>query len=131
MRKYLKYVLLAGALFVIFSMGRNVLNLLEKGKAIDEARVRVEELKGEEKALLETKERIGTDQFIEREAREKLGLAKPGETVVVLPDEEVLQKLAPRIEEETLPEELPIWRRWVELFFKVSRVGFEPTTAGL
>lgn len=99
-------------------MGRNILNLLEKGKAIDEARVRVEELKGEENALLETKESIGTDQFIEKEAREKLGLAKPGETVVVLPDEEVLQKLAPGIEEETLPEKLPVWRRWVELFFR-------------
>lgn len=118
MRKYLGYILLAGALFVIFSIGRTTLGLLEKGKALDEAGVMVEELKREQEELLKTKEKIESDEFIEKEARERLGLAKEGETVVVLPEEEILKKLAPKLEPDAFPEELPIWKRWVEIFFR-------------
>lgn len=118
MKKYLRYILFIGILFVIFSMGRVTLGLIGKGKTLDEAKDRVERLKKEQEDLLKTKEKIESDEFIEKEAREKLGLAKPGETVVVLPDQETLKKLAPKLEEETFPEELPIWRRWVEMFFR-------------
>lgn len=118
MKKYLRYILLAAALFVIFSMGRTVWGLLQKEKAIDEVKARVEALKKEQEELLKTKEKMESDEFIEREARERLGLAKPGETVVVPPDEEALRKFAPKTEPETFPEELPIWKRWVELFFR-------------
>lgn len=118
MKKYLRYILFIGILFVIFSMGRVTLGLIGKGKALDEAKDRVERLKKEQEDLLKTKEKIESDEFIEKEAREKLGLAKPGETVAVLPDQETLKKLAPKLEEETFPEEFPIWRRWVEMFFK-------------
>lgn len=118
MKKYLRYILLAAALFVIISMGRTVWGLLQKEKAIDEARERVEALKKEQEKLLETKEKIESDEFIEREAREKLGLAKPGEAIAVPPDEETLRKFAPKTEPESFPEELPIWKRWVELFFR-------------
>ncbi|MBI2007373.1 MAG: septum formation initiator family protein [Candidatus Blackburnbacteria bacterium] len=118
MKKYLRYILFAGVLFVIFSMGRATLSFLERGKAIDRAKERVEELKKEQEELLKTKEKVESDEFIEKEAREKLGLAKPGETVVVLPDEDILRRLAPKLESESFPEELPIWKRWVEMFFK-------------
>lgn len=54
--------------------------------------------------------------FIEREVRNKLGLAREGEAVVVLPDSDTLKKLAPQIptQTETLPD--PIWRKWLKLF---------------
>lgn len=54
--------------------------------------------------------------FIEKELRDKLGLVKEGEVVVVLPDEETLKKFAPNleIEEETLPD--PNWKKWMKLF---------------
>lgn len=55
-------------------------------------------------------------EFIEKEIRDKLGLVKEGETVVVLPDEETLRKLAPKVgsEEDILPD--PNWKRWLKLF---------------
>ena len=41
---------------------------------------------------------------------------KDGETIVVLPEEETLRKMAPRFEreEEVLPD--PTWKKWVKLF---------------
>jgi hypothetical protein len=55
--------------------------------------------------------------FIEKQIRNKLGLVKPGEAIVVLPDAEILKKMAPQIiaEEDVLPD--PNWKKWEKLFF--------------
>lgn len=55
--------------------------------------------------------------FIEKAVRDKLGLGKAGEAMVVLPDDEVLRKLAPQMpaEVDTLPD--PNWVKWKKLFF--------------
>ncbi len=54
--------------------------------------------------------------FIEKQVRDKLGLGREGEAVVVLPDAETLKKLAPQVpvEAENLPD--PNWRKWLHLF---------------
>ncbi len=55
--------------------------------------------------------------FVEKQVRDKLGLAKPDEAIVVLPDEDTLRKLAPQnsSENNSLPD--PNWKRWEKLFF--------------
>ena len=55
--------------------------------------------------------------FIEQDIRNKLGLGKAGEAIVVLPDDETLRKLAPQmpVEVDTLPD--PNWLKWEKLFF--------------
>ena len=55
--------------------------------------------------------------FIEKQVRDKLGLGKEGEAIVVLPDAEVLRKLAPQRQSEVdiLPD--PNWKKWAKLFF--------------
>lgn len=117
MRRYSKYILLIVSLFLVAAAARNTLGLLRRGDQIKEAEEKVRELEEEQARLLEVKEGVESEEFIEREAREKLGLAKPGETVVVLPPEDVLLRLAPKIEEETFIESLPIWKRWARMFF--------------
>jgi len=60
--------------------------------------------------------KVQSDAFLEKQLRDKLGLAKEGETVVVLPDKEALKGLVPPLpeEENILPK--PIWQRWLDLF---------------
>lgn len=55
--------------------------------------------------------------YIEAEIRNKLGLVKSGEAIVVLPDVETLKKLAPpeALDQEALPD--PNWKKWAHLFF--------------
>lgn len=57
-----------------------------------------------------------SQDFIEKQIRDKLGLVQSGESIVVLPDEETLRKLAPQIstDADTLPD--PNWKRWLKLF---------------
>jgi cell division protein FtsB len=55
--------------------------------------------------------------YIEQEARNKLGLAKPGETVVIMPD---ASAGGSQISQPNLPQSvdtIPNWKKWWELFF--------------
>ena len=52
----------------------------------------------------------GVEKFIEKEAREKLGLGKPGEVVVILPKVEQRPSNAPATEGKAN------WRKWWELY---------------
>ncbi len=54
---------------------------------------------------------VKTNQFVEQEAREKLGLSKPGEFIVIAPTSTPLDR--EKIEIDTKPN----WRKWWELFF--------------
>src|SRR3989338_4046362 len=117
MKKYTHWIVLALSLFWIVSMGRSTFQLLGRGDATKEAEVRIRELEGEQARLLEVKEQVESQEFMEKEAREKLGLAKPGEVVVVLPADDVLRRLAPEFDQEHFAEEEPIYKRWIKLFF--------------
>lgn len=120
MKKYLHYLVFAILLFLIISMTRSTIGFWGKMSKIDEAEEKVAKLKMEQQALLEIKKDVDTEAFIEKEARERLGLAKEGDTVLILPPDEVLKKFAPKIEDELRQEELPIYKRWVRLFFRLG-----------
>ena len=104
------------ALFLLVSTIRNIGRVRSINSAVQAEKDKVEKMK-EENATLEAQ--IAETQgsaFIEKQIRDKLGLAKEGEAIVVLPDAEILKKLAPRtpIEQNSLPD--PNWRKWVKLF---------------
>jgi cell division protein FtsB len=97
----------------LFVISRGVFRLLSSGERVQDAQ---ERLKQEE---LKTRlQEVNRDFYQEKQARDKLGLAKPGEIVVVLPDEDLLKRLSPRaLEQENLEPPEPNWRKWARLFF--------------
>lgn len=98
-------------------MLRSTWILIKKGGAAGEAQKKLEQLEKEQAELLQMKQQVDSPNFEEKEARDKLGLAKPGEIVVVLPPEDVLKKLAPDYDPEDYIQEQPIFKRWIDLFF--------------
>ncbi len=117
LKDYLNYILLFLAFLFIVSLIRNILRINQANKEILEAEKIVDEAIAENNELKVKVEELRSPEFQEVQLRDKLDLAKEGEIVVVLPDEEILRKLAPkRIEEENiLPD--PTWRRWLKLFY--------------
>lgn len=117
LKDYLNYILLFLAFLFIVSLIRNILRINQANKEILKAEERVDEAIAENNELNVKVEELRSPEFQEVQLRDKLDLAKEGEVVVVLPDEEILRKLAPkRIEEENiLPD--PNWKRWMNLFF--------------
>lgn len=110
-------VFLIVVLFVISAL-RSSFNLSHQDDALNEARKRLAEEQAEQRRLEEVKKDINSSEFIEREARDKLGLVKEGEVVVVLPPEDVLRRFAPATTEDELlgEDSLPVWRRWIKTF---------------
>jgi len=92
------------------SRTKNVVLKIEKEKQ------QVEELKKEREKIIKDIEIAQSQDFVEKQLRDKLSMAKEGEIVVILPDAEEVKKFAPRIdeEEEILPE--PNWKKWLNLF---------------
>ena len=102
---------------LIISLMRNITKTITAQKRIQKEKARVENLRVENEKLRERLEKEMSEAYIEKQMRDKLGLAKEGETIVILPDEETLKKLAPGLlsEEDVLPA--PNWKKWLNLFF--------------
>lgn len=113
---YQVYLLVLLCLIFGLSFIKNLSRINEAKKRVDKAKQRVEKLKEDNKKLEEELAGMQKDEFLERQLRDKLGLIKEGEIMLVLPDAETLRKLVPDIpqEEETLPD--PVWKKWLKLF---------------
>lgn len=117
LRVYSNYLLIFIFLLMFVSLIRNILRVVESNKRIEKAQDQVERLKKENEELEEKLAVTKSEGYIEKQLRDKLGLAKEGEIVIVLPDEKILETLAPKLEEEgeTLPD--PNWKKWLKIFY--------------
>lgn len=116
LKDYFEYLVIGLSLIFLLSLFNNIVRLRKSDDQIDAAKQKVVELKSENSDLKSRAEAVEAERFIEQQIRDNLGLAKEGEIVVVLPDDETLKKLAPsKLEKEvTLPD--PNWRKWAKLF---------------
>ena len=117
MGRYTKYL----GLLLLIGLATSLIKSYQKAgrtkAAIEKEKAKIEELKRENATLEEDLVRVKSAEYIEKQLRDKLGLARTGEIVLVLPDAETLKKLAPKLEEEeeVLPD--PPWKKWRNLFF--------------
>lgn len=112
--KFVSFALFFLGLYLIVSLSRNIFTFIKKGEEIKRQNLKLEELKQENIELKKRLEYVSTPSFIEKEARDKLGLARVGEQVVVLP-KNVEEIVFPKEEEK--PKELPNWKKWYKFFF--------------
>ncbi|MCS7092090.1 MAG: septum formation initiator family protein [Patescibacteria group bacterium] len=54
--------------------------------------------------------------FTEKILRDKLGMAREGEIVFILPSEDELRKIAPKYEKKTQESKISNWERWLNVF---------------
>lgn len=109
-------LIIVSALLLSVVLVRNILSIVNVQKRIDEGKLGVEKLEKEQTALKQRLEIATSSAFVEKAAREKLGWGKEGEYIVVLPNEEFLKSLAPKISQEQKPQK-PNWQKWLKLFF--------------
>ncbi len=106
--------------YLVVSFIRDSLELRQVEERLKRAKTEVEELEQKHQELEEKKRWVESEGFTEEEIRNKLNMAREGETVVILPEEEKrkmgvkreLEESGQRLEEEGKEN----WRRWVELF---------------
>jgi cell division protein FtsB len=114
------FLIVGIAVLVLFSvsLGKEVIRRYEVNKDIQTLEKDVAELEKQNTELSELIEYLNTDSFKEKEARTKLGMAKAGEKVVVIPDVTVAEDNATELvgAPENV-EELSNPERWVAYFF--------------
>jgi cell division protein FtsB len=101
------------ALSVFKSIGRTT----QINAQIQAEKAKLDKIQSDNNKLQGELAQAQSPNFIEKEVRDKLGLGKAGEAIVVLPDADTLRKLAPQMPAEvaTLPD--PNWVKWKKLFF--------------
>jgi cell division protein FtsL len=116
-KKLLGYAIWVFVVILLISTVRNINSVRNIQSQVDSEKLKVEKMKEENAQLQAQINQAQSSDYIEKQIRDELGLAKPGEAIVVLPDPDVIRKLAPvtPVEEDSLPD--PNWVRWEKLFF--------------
>lgn len=117
MKKKLFFVaILTIVLILAYNILGQITSALKAEERLQEAVEKLHSLEVKNKELKKKLEAVKTPDFIEREARDKLGLVREGETLVVIPDEKI--KLVLNRERQEVEARLPNWLGWWRVFFK-------------
>lgn len=109
MKKALYIAIIVVLLLVINSLAHSIYDLWSKKDLITQAQSKLNEEKIKNQKLKGELSYSQTKEFIEKEARNKLFLAKPDEKEVIIP--KIVQK-----ESLISQPQKPNWQQWLELF---------------
>jgi cell division protein FtsB len=111
---------LLGSLVLSLSLLQGIKELLAIENQVRQAEQTAKDLEREKESLKQQLAGVSSPDYQETEIRDNLLMARPNETVVILPD---IDQALPEIPETQASDTsssvgvLPIWRRWVEVFF--------------
>ena len=109
-----RFILAIISLMVCVGLLRSIVSHLRRNDVVEEHR---QSLVKEEERNRELKDRLKeatSPAFIEKQAREKLGLAKPGDTIVLMNTGAVVDA---KSKHEAAAVGTSNWKRWWQLFF--------------
>src|SRR3989344_1531450 len=107
-RNLILVIVLIIGVFLAFNSFNKIMTFRENAKTVENAQERLERLKKENEALKKEFEYKKSEEFAEGEIRNKLGLAKEGETVLILPKEQDSSQLTVDSSQKTKPN----WVKW-------------------
>ena len=109
-KKLVNLIILILGFYLIVNLTRSIFELVRAGDKIKEAESGAAQLQFKNDELKKRLAEVQSPKYLEKIAREKLGLAKKGEVVVILPP---YQPPSPPAGGENLPN----WKKWLRLFF--------------
>lgn len=113
MRKYILYGVILFQIALIVSLTRGIQvskRSAERVASLEETKQKLEE---ERAKLQEEAEYIESPYYLESVAREELKMAKPGETVVIIPEGVI--GITQEQEKSEVEEERENWQKWWEV----------------
>ena len=112
-RRLISGLIVLMMLYLMVYLGRSIWRLQQAGGRVDEAEWQLKQLARENYELSRKLAEVDSTEYMVKEIRDKLHLVRPGEQVVLLPEE--LPKV---VVPEPIPtvEEKQNWRLWWERF---------------
>ena len=115
-RKVIYGLVLAVVLIIAYNLVVQIVQAIKSGERLSQATDTVFQLQSQNKELKKKLTEIQSSDFIESQARDKLGLSKKGETVVIIPDQ--ILKMVLGASSSAQPTRLPNPVGWWRVFFK-------------
>ncbi len=109
-KKIILIVVCIALLVLVKNILSSILSTHERAQILKELRTELAYKKEQEVLLTQKLSVAKTDEFVENEARSKLGLVKEGEKIVV---DEKIKLVVPQI----VAPEPPNWQKWAKLFY--------------
>jgi cell division protein FtsB len=114
-RRFFRAIALALGILVIVNLSRRVYSLWRRTDVVRERRVELQKVQEENRRLGEKLTEVQSPGFIEQQARDKLGLIKEGEMVVLI---EVPEHASPEAMTEVgQSNQKLMWKTWWRLFY--------------
>ena len=110
LKKLISISVLIITVIIIKNLYVSIKNLSNNSRIVDNLQKQLEAQKKENNFLQQKLSYVKSNEFVEKEARDKLGLVKDNEYIVIAPDEEMEK-------EEFIKTEDPNWKKWLKLFF--------------
>lgn len=112
--RFIKIGIFILGLFLIVNLSRSLIDMWQKGGLLEKEEERFAKVRLENEELNKEFTKLQTPEYIEKQAREKLGLSKEGEAVVVLPPK---AGETPSLEDKTPTKtfDKPVWQQWINL----------------
>ncbi len=103
-------------MILISSLFKSVSRIKVGNAVIEKTKVKIEKSEAENEKLADQVKITQSEEYMEKQLRNKMGLAKEGEIILVLPEPDIVKKLSPQIpiEEEIKPKSN--LQKWMELF---------------
>ena len=105
-----------------FSLSKTISDIYEKSRRVNELKSDIAKLEEENKKLNEEFAYKSTDEFIEKEAREKLFMGFIGERILIIPQnffENLKKEGSKSLDVLGEKSEKPIYKQWLELITRL------------
>lgn len=103
-------------LILASSLVKSVTRIKQGNEIIKKTESRLEKINEENRKLEEQVQIVSSPEYVEKQLRDKMGLVKEGEVVLVLPEPEIVKKLVPNISFDEVVPLKPNYLKWFDLF---------------
>ncbi|MEK7543735.1 MAG: septum formation initiator family protein [Patescibacteria group bacterium] len=114
--RIIRLIIIAVSAVLIVNLSRSIWDLWWRRDILGERQAVLQRLEAQNRSLQRELEYAQSPEFIEQEARNRLGLGKEGEAIVLMPNGQQ-EGRDNKQETENIKENVPNWKRWWRLFF--------------
>ena len=115
LKKIILAIIIIVVLLVFYNLLRQINEAVKSGERLSAAADTVYRLEAKNRELKKKLTQIQSPQFIEEQARNKLGLSKKDEVVVIIPDNKLKEVMGASVPAQI---RLPNWLGWWKVFFR-------------
>jgi len=107
-----RFAVIIISFLICFGLIRSIAQNIKGNDLVSERQAVLDKEKEQNVKLQEKLREATSASFLEKQAREKLGLAKEGETIVLMGEPQIGES-----QNQGSSESLSLWKRWWRLFF--------------